>query len=293
MRKVASFLLRPFKYLYHVFLSAGAKLHPHPIFVLGNQKSGTTAIAALLGRAAGLSLTIDLQRENRKPTYHLPGQNELALEKFIENNRLAFSREIVKEPNLTFLFPRLIKRFPESRFVFIVRDPRDNIRSMLDRQCFPGDLSELDAGRIDNLPPVWKQIHDGTWPNCKEGNYVEKLAFRWNLAAELFLEHRTESILVLYEDFLNDKVGCIGRILGMLGEKPVKDILNVVDVPFQPRGKRDVSWLEFFGGENLATIERICGESMTKLGYLPGAERPQSIVSGGISIETCGNLDDC
>ncbi len=280
MRKVASFLLRPCKYLYHVVLSAGARPHPHPIFVLGNQKSGTTAIAALLARASGLSSTLDLQRENLKPGYHLVGQDELSLEKFVKKNKLAFSREIVKEPNLTFLFPKLIKKYPESKFVFIVRDPRDNIRSILDRQCFPGNLSELDAQRIDNLLPVWKQIHNGTWPNCKEGNYVEKLAFRWNLAANLFLEYRPKSILVLYEEFLDDKAGCIARLLNILGKTPVKDIADVVDVPFQPRGQRDVSWLEFFGRENLAIIERICGESMKELGYQPGAERHQSILAG-------------
>jgi hypothetical protein len=42
-----------------------------------------------------------------------------------------------------------------------------------------------------------------------------------------------------------------------------------VDVQYQPRGDRGVSWLEFFGRENLRRIEGICGGRMAQLGYRP------------------------
>jgi len=41
------------------------------------------------------------------------------------------------------------------------------------------------------------------------------------------------------------------------------------DRQFQPRGDRDVAWVEFFGEKNLDTIDRICADRMRSLGYEP------------------------
>ena len=41
------------------YLSIGVNVNPSPIFVLGNQKSGTSAISMLLGELSGLSVTKD------------------------------------------------------------------------------------------------------------------------------------------------------------------------------------------------------------------------------------------
>ena len=61
-----------------------ARVHPAPTFLLGSQKSGTTAIAALLGKCTGLPTTLDLQNEFRhEQNYHKVCAGELSLEAFI------------------------------------------------------------------------------------------------------------------------------------------------------------------------------------------------------------------
>ncbi|NEP45581.1 MAG: hypothetical protein F6K35_42755, partial [Okeania sp. SIO2H7] len=120
-----------------------AKINPQPILVLGNQKSGTSAIAALLAEMTDLSVTIDLRKEIPNPTYDKIIKGELTFSEFVQLNKLDFSRDIVKEPNLTLLDRELAEYFPNSDFVFVIRDPRDNIRSILNRLQLPGNLTKL------------------------------------------------------------------------------------------------------------------------------------------------------
>ncbi|GAH62832.1 unnamed protein product, partial [marine sediment metagenome] len=94
-----------------------AQINPNPIIIIGNQKSGATAIAALLADMAGISVTLDLRKEIGNPTYHLVVRGILPLAEFIERNKLAFSAKIIKEPNLTLLYDRLPEYFPGSKFV--------------------------------------------------------------------------------------------------------------------------------------------------------------------------------
>ena len=60
-------------------------------------------------------------------------RHEVPLDALVQRYRLAFSRPVVKEPNLTFLYDELVRRFPQARVGLIIRDPRDNIRSLLER----------------------------------------------------------------------------------------------------------------------------------------------------------------
>ncbi len=269
--------LRISQELVHSLLSSAASVHPAPVFVLGNQKAGTSAIAALLARTAGLRPTMDFQSQNTRPAYEQADADGSDFERFIERNRLEFSRGIIKEPNLTFLYRRLAERFPRSRFIFVSRDPRDNIRSILDRLGLPGDLVRLGEERRAQVPAAWRLALEGGWPVPPCENYVGTLARRWDLAAGIFLKHRGKMILVHYEDFLKDKAGCIAGLAGRLGLEQVHDISDMVNVPFQPPGNRGVRWPEFFGPENLGRIERICVARMAALDYPPGAEGPAEV----------------
>lgn len=82
-----------------------------PIFILGNQKSGTTAISELLANMVDLSISRDLRKEIKTPNFHLVRKGDMSLKEFISKNKLDFSRDIIKEPNLTLLYPHLISIF--------------------------------------------------------------------------------------------------------------------------------------------------------------------------------------
>ena len=249
--------------------SLGAKVHPKPLIMLGNQKSGTTAIAALLAEMAGLPVTLDLKKEMYDPTIQRVKKGELSFADLVNRNKLDFSRPIVKEPALTFFYNELAEYFPESRFVMVIRDPRDNIRSILNRPDIRGDLPDLDESQRRKLTGGWPLIVDSTWLGIGGDNYIENLAHRWNYTTDLYKQNAERSVLVRYEDFVKDKVGEITKLAKTLGLPQRHDISDRVNFQFQPAGNRNVPPLFFFGRDNLARIETICSSRMTEFGYEP------------------------
>ncbi len=146
-------------------------------------------------------------------------------------------------------------------------DPRDNIRSILNRLNLPGNLRKFNV-RWSRIDKNWKPIFYANYWGFKEyKHYIDFLAARWNLAADVYLRNSSKMVLVRYEDFCSDKVGVIEEIASKLGIEKKNDISDKVDVQYQPRGDRNISWLDFFGIENLLRIEKICKDNMKKFGY--------------------------
>lgn len=255
-------------------LEAAIERQPAALFVLGNQKSGTTAIAALLAELTARSVTLDLDWARAQAPFQRLQRGELGFAGFLRANRLELGRCVVKEPTFTFFVPELRAAFPAARFVFVLRDPRDNIRSILDRLGLPGDRRRLDPAAVEHLPLGWRQVLDATWlgrapgdqPGDRSGDYIEALAARWNACAEVYVRHAGSMILVRYEDFKADKLGSLEVLANSLGWPPRRDVRGSLDRPFQPRGNAAASWPAFFGA-NLSRIEDLCGPHMRDLGY--------------------------
>jgi len=167
------------------------KIHPAPIIVLGNQKSGTTAVAALLAEATGLSVTLDLLKEMTDPVIDKVKTGELSLETLVKRNKLDFSRDIIKEPGLSVFYPELVAYFPDARFVMVIRDPRDNIRSILNRLRIPGTVDELTDKHRSEFSRAWDLTVDGTWLGLDGATYIERLAQRWNYIADAYLSRNS------------------------------------------------------------------------------------------------------
>jgi hypothetical protein len=244
-----------------------ARPNPAPIFILGHQKSGTSAVAGLLGELTGSSTTIDLRNEDRWPTYPRLKACEISFERFLRRNRLDFSRRIVKEPNLTFFHAELAARFPRARFAIVVRDPRTNLKSVLDRLGLPGDRREVPAECERELRRGWRLMLEPGWLGLEGEGYVDVLAQRWNRCADVYLEHASAMPLVRYEDFRADKLGTLEALAADLGLEHREDISARLDQQFQPAGDRSVAVADFFGAENLGRIESLCGSRMERFGY--------------------------
>lgn len=258
--------------LWTVLVSPALRVNCSPIIVLGKEKSGTTVIAALLARHTGLSVTLDLPGIwGPVETKILAG--DMAFDKFVQLNRYHFSRDIIKEPCLTFLYPQVKRTFPQAQFAMIVRDPRDNMRSVLNRLGIRGDLENIDTNTFSNIPAGWQVVLDGRWLGLQGNTYVEMLAARWNLAVDTYLEHRGEMVLVRYEDFVADKASTIEHLAQQFALPHVNNISHEVDTQYQPRGEREISWIEFFGPENLGRVESICDSRMAEFGYRAGIRR--------------------
>ncbi|HAI13283.1 MAG TPA: sulfotransferase family protein [Phycisphaerales bacterium] len=279
-RKLQTFMKNPVKAVQHrlqvgsidaqrVMASRGKRICDNPIFVLGNQKSGTTIIAALLGKASNREVTLDLNyfNDNHPEDYYSVYTRTTSFRKFLEVNRIEFSNPIIKEPNLTHFYTELTKFFPLGKFLMIIRDPRDNIRSILNRFKIPGNLPELTDEHRKELIGPWPMVFDGSWCGLMGNNYIEMLAHRWVLFVQTYMAHQQEMLLCRYEDFLADKTGEIHQICQYLGMTVTHDIHNEVDVQYQSKGNRKVDWLEFFGKSNLERINTICQPAMDLMGY--------------------------
>jgi len=240
-----------------------------PVIVLGNQKSGTSAIAHLIADYAGLSKTVDIP-ELYWPTTGSLLSGELSLADFVKRYRFRFSAELIKDPNLTFIYDPLKELYQEGRFLFIVRDPRDNIRSILNRMGLPGNLERIQIDNFKLEPDVkryWLPILEAKIMRFDKDHYIQTLAARWNHMVDVYLRNKTDIILIRYEDFTADKIGIIEEVAERLGLERKRDITDRVDVQYQPSGLKDVSWPDFFGKTNLSYIEELCGMRMGEFRY--------------------------
>lgn len=265
-RRIIPALNRRFKIISHRLASLGGELKPDPILILGNQKSGTTAITSLLAQYLGRSATLDMPALWGHLEQILRGERQLAW--FVRRYASYFNREVVKEPWLTFMAPELAHIFPQAAFVLILRDPRDNIRSQLDRLNLPGNLA-TNPPALDKLKTGWREVFiPELYPAAVE-HYIDVLAERWKIAASVLGSLNGHLYCtVRYEDFLQDKVCFIKDLAQALGYQGRGNIQDDIHKQYQPTGKhRGVNWIDFFGTENLKRIETRCGALLKQYHY--------------------------
>ncbi|OOE58074.1 sulfotransferase family protein [Salinivibrio sp. IB282] len=212
-----------------------------PVFILGVQKSGTTAIAALLSDATETPVTLDITRAISRPgakTLRKYGVEDFG--DFICRYRREFSRKIIREPGLTFDYQSLKEYFPKARFVMIMREPKDNVRSILNRLQVPDNLQWLDPEQWLELKrsPAWRINLDSSWLGHWPESYVDLLAYRWRLSAEIYFNEPEAFTLIRYENFLTDKKSTVENLAHILGFEVTAEILGKVDNQYQPKGKR-------------------------------------------------------
>lgn len=245
------------------------KIHPFPVFILGNQKSGTSAIAALLGELTNKKTAIDLFYSGYKPKLFLEWKTKsLSTLEFINKNKVEFSYELIKEPHLSVFFDELKQQYPNSKFIMIIRNPFDNIRSILDRLNIDGDKAKLNKREKNQFFHSWSLLLDNCWISGNKSQYIEVLAERWNIICNTYIENKKNIFLIKYEDFIQNKETTIRNLANQLKLRPKKEITHLLQKQYQPAGKkRNINIKDFFGEENYQKISKICGEKIKEIGY--------------------------
>lgn len=250
------------------------RLSPRPrplLFISGMPKSGTTAILELMGIASGCATVNDpFHRLDRRGVVFrddLYG-GRVTLGQLIERHPRVFRGEIIKDPNLIFFFAELAEGYPDTGWVFTIRDPRDNIRSLLNRLKLRGRAEALEP-LPDNLGDTWRRVLEGRTPEIPGRDPIERLANRWVRMAEVVADAGERVIVSRYEDFVRAKERHVEKLCQNAGLEARYSIAEHVDRDFQPKGDRNVVWSEFFGERELRCIEGICGEWMQRFGYGP------------------------
>ena len=251
------------------FKTIGKFKEKDPIFLLGNQKSGTSVIASLLGELTEQKTSIDLFYSGFKyQNFKSWKQKNISTDLFIKKNILEFSSKIIKEPHLSIFYNELNKNYSGAKFVMIVRDPFDNIRSILDRLDVLGNKKNLNSKDKEKFFHSWNLLLSNEWIKGNKKQYIEVLAERWKIICDEYLQNKDNIILVKYEDFLQNKEKTIFDLSNKLGLEKKNSISHLLEKQFQTAGKnKKLNPFVFFGKENYDRIFKICSKNMKELNY--------------------------
>lgn len=275
---------------------AGGKLD-RPIFIIGAPRSGTSLLYAILRTSSHLAHWPGEAHEVWEADHHpaLRGWSSNALDASDVERRSAarIKREFFlvagRSKRLIDKTPRNAQRvsfidalFPDARYVYLKRDGRDNINSLINAWRTPRYRTYAlpEPHQIPGVDPSWwKFVLYPGWEKDRKGPLEVVCAQQWVFSNEGAMaggraipsERWTE---IRYEDLVENPENEVGRLMVALGlpyEEPVRaraaatktTPINIV-TPVE-RGK----WRK----ENPREIEAISGliaPTMSKLGYEQG-----------------------
>lgn len=226
------------------------------VCVVGCERSGTSAVANLLQQASGWSLLDDPQE-----AWYIAPLAKLTWGGLTWRLWRQLRRhQIVKLPCFAAILPYLHRRFV-GRFhaVYCVRDPRDNVASLLER--------------FHNGAPG--MAFDCSWLSVPATGLVDAMAWRWRRLLELAEEYRHQGgaiTFIRYEDFCADKPATIRQLADVCRMPCDLDaIAGRCDEQYRKRWSKRIAgpqrWRQDLTGEQVAVIETICAPQMAAWGY--------------------------
>ncbi|CAN5234519.1 hypothetical protein BH20ACT24_BH20ACT24_15230 [soil metagenome] len=273
-----------------------------PVFVLGSPRSGTSVLFELLDRAAHLSslggeshLLWELYHPSSSPAW---SSHRLGPESVTPRERrtlywiidvLAGGRRYLdKSPRNSLRVTYLAELFPDARFVFVKRDGRAAVSSLItgwrsDDPTFPGTPLRVPLRIGGYQGRNWKYVVPPGWEAYARGRSLpEVCAFQWVAANESILAGKPlitpeRWIEVAYEQLVQAPREVAERILVDL-EVPVDaEVLSFADelsrhVTRAVTAPRPDKWRD----ENPIEIERVLpaiAPTMRRLGYEPDGVR--------------------
>jgi hypothetical protein len=169
--------------------------------------------------------------------------------------------------------------FPDARFIYLKRDGRENVNSLINAWRTPRyrtyDLPEPHAiGGVD--PRWWKFVLYPGWRDDREGPVEVVCAKQWiasnQHALRSFAEVDADRFMeITYEDLVDEPVERVGRVMEFLGldyEAPVRakaaatatTPINVVTPPEPGKWRRE-------NPAEIAAIAELIAPTMTTMGY--------------------------
>ena len=207
------------------------------VWIFGDGRSGSTWLSAMMGAMKGQSAwgepnvgalfgnhyyvwANDRQREMES---FIMGSHRESWLNSIRNFVLAEAHTrfpdlkkndylVIKEPAGSVGAPLLMEALPESRIVFLVRDPRDVVASAMDAQKSGGWLYERTNAAKQGVEMLAGSDPD-TWVRQRAQRYMlsvgnSKIAFE---------AHKGHKVLVRYEELRADGLGTMKRLYSTLG----------------------------------------------------------------------------
>jgi hypothetical protein len=169
---------------------------------------------------------------------------------------------IAKEPHGSIGAPLMMEALPESRMVFLIRDPRDAVASAF-------DAHQTGSWAAKNLNPGNQRAikNPDVWVSKRAENYLQDI----QNTQQAYESHEGPKVLVRYEELRVDALGTMKRIYSTL-EIPVEEkrLAQAVErhswenIPEEEKGSGKIfrkatpgGWREDLTPEQIETVERI------------------------------------
>ena len=121
---------------------------------------------------------------------------------------------IIKEPNGSIGSPLLMEALPESRMIFLIRDPRDVVASSMDARSEGSWLSERKDQRRTSRP----EKNPNAYVRMRANSYVQQI----EKTGQAYRAHDGRKVMVRYEDLRADTLATMKHIYSAL-EIPVEE----------------------------------------------------------------------
>ena len=170
----------------------------------------------------------------------------------------------IKEPNGSIGSPLLMEALPESRMIFLIRDPRDVVASSMDARS---EGSWLAGRREDQGRTAKSERNPNTYARMRANSYVQQI----EKTSQAYSAHRGRKVMVRYEDLRAGTLDTMKRIYSDL-EIPVDEgeLARVVEkhswenIPEEEKGEgkkrrkaRPGGWREDLTPRQIGIVEEI------------------------------------
>lgn len=254
-----------------------------PFFILGTQRSGTTLLHSILNSHPDLFVInefwdlyphvtgeIDdpvalektlIRRLHLPSTYKRVDDADLASP--FDHVDLAFKTKLeavgktrwgIKHPRLTYYMEKFLNRYPEAHFVFLLRDPRGVVQSYLTRK--------MNVANVLHGALLWEE--------------------QVQMHRRFIAEHPERTLLIRFEDLLEDPATTVRLLCEFLGEEYSPDLLEYhkaktdvwihdgnVNITKPIQKQVGEKWRTRLTARQIGIIEFYAGDVMTEVGYSP------------------------
>lgn len=225
------------------------------VVILGHQRSGTSVVARLLSIAAGIRLLDDPPWTYSRHIRPILG-DELQINAYLKKHSDDFKASILKAPSLTPVATYIEHVFPNTAFVVVVREPKDNIAAVLEWR------RHRDPTAVDDF---WDQ----SWLGIRETTKAKLLAQRWNMFFD-FTKQLSKPLWFSYDQFFRNKSQSISHLCNQLGLEIQGDVAPAQDRQFKKNfGDRSIKgaqrWQRDLSAHDAKLVDRICGSRFSEL----------------------------